>query len=420
MVVAARFERCARRRAKRRGVKAVEAQALAGKLIQRWRGNRAAKGFCCAKPQIVDQHDHDIRCALWSAHRETLWQSCALDVYLGDRWLGGQLDRQHGTVNCRLILRLRRLYGKDRNEARQNGHLAGVGTVAMEMLLGEVVKKTCDRNEKKILPFAGFHAIFSDYPKEGGSRAMRRSEIQEILTGRGWLAEIDPGLAAAVVKAGRPLALRKGERLYSPEDNPGGMFGVVQGGMLMATEGRDGLPLPGHIARRCHWFGYGSVLEKQRRSMIISANEPTVLLHVPLAELERLRTKFSAANRAYGKLATLGEALYLATVADLLIRDTDRRLAGVLLRVSGAEPPPYYPGYRPTQEELASWSNPEGVPLTQALLAELANASTHTVARFVDRANHAGLIDWRYGRVRILDTVALASFAAGELSRLGG
>jgi CRP-like cAMP-binding protein len=243
---------------------------------------------------------------------------------------------------------------------------------------------------------------------------MRRADIHEVLTSRGWLAEIDPALATAVVRAGRTLSLRKGEHLYSPEDNPGGMFGVVSGGMLMATLGRDGLPLPGHIARRCHWFGYGSVLEKQRRSMIITANEPTVLLHVPLAELERLRAEFPSANRAYGKLATLGEALYLATVADLLIRDTDRRLAGVLLRVSGAEPPPYFPGYRPSAEELARWSDPEGVPLTQALLAELANASPHTVARFVDRASKAGLIDWRYGRVRILDVLALADFAAGE------
>jgi CRP-like cAMP-binding protein len=222
---------------------------------------------------------------------------------------------------------------------------------------------------------------------------MRRAEIQTILTGRGWLAQI-----------------------YHPDDNPGGMFGVVSGGMLMATPGRDGLPLPGHIARRCHWFGYGSVLEKQRRSMIMSANEPTVLLHVPLAELERLRAEFPTASRAYGKLATLGEALYLATVADLLIRDTDRRLAGVLLRVSGAEPPPYHPGYRPSPEELARWSDPRGVPLTQALLGELANASPHTVARFVDRASRAGMIDWRYGRVRILNVRALAGFAAGELT----
>jgi CRP-like cAMP-binding protein len=243
---------------------------------------------------------------------------------------------------------------------------------------------------------------------------MRRSEIQEILVSRGWLAEIDPALATAVVQAGRPMSLRKGELLYTPEDNPGGMFGVISGGMLMATLGRDGLPLPGHIARRCHWFGYGSVLEKQRRSMIMSANEPTVLLHVALAELERLRAEFPAATRAYGKLATLGEALYLATVADLLIRDTDRRLAGVLLRVSGAEPPPYHPGYRPGAEELARWSDPTGVPLTQTLLGELANASPHTVARFVDRASRAGLIDWRYGRVRILDVLSLANFAAGE------
>jgi hypothetical protein len=58
---------------------------------------------------------------------------------------------------------------------------------------------------------------------------MRRSEIHEILTSRGWLAEIDPALAAAVVQAGRTLALRKGELLYNPEDNPGGMFGVVAG-----------------------------------------------------------------------------------------------------------------------------------------------------------------------------------------------
>jgi CRP/FNR family transcriptional regulator, cyclic AMP receptor protein len=242
---------------------------------------------------------------------------------------------------------------------------------------------------------------------------LQRSEILKVLTSRGWLAEIDPALATAVVQAGRVLSLAKADPLYSPEDNPGGMYGVISGGMLMATQGRDGLPLPGHIARRCHWFGYGSVLEKQRRTMIMSANEPTLLLHVPLAELERLRTEFPDANRAYGKLATMGEALYLATVADLLIRDTDRRLAGVLLRVSGAEPPPYHPGYRPDPTDMVRWSDPAGVPLTQTLLGELANASPHTVARFVDRAGAAGLIDWRYGRVRILNVRSLADFAAG-------
>jgi CRP-like cAMP-binding protein len=174
------------------------------------------------------------------------------------------------------------------------------------------------------------------------------------------------------------------------------------------------MPLPGHIARRCHWFGYGSVLDKQRRSMMIAANEPSIVLHVPLAEFERLRAEFPTAARAYGKLPTLGEALYLATVADLLIRDTDRRLAAVLLRVSGAEPPPYRPGEWPDLEEGQGWSDPRGVALTQALLADLANASPHTVTRFVDRATRAGWIDWRYGRVRISDVRGLAAYAAGR------
>jgi hypothetical protein len=59
---------------------------------------------------------------------------------------------------------------------------------------------------------------------------------------------------------------------------------------------------------------------------------------------------------------------------------------------------------------------PKDVPLTQSLLAELANASAHTVAGFVDRVSHAGLIDWRYGKVRKLDVGSFAAFAAGSPS----
>jgi len=54
------------------------------------------------------------------------------------------------------------------------------------------------------------------------------------------------------------------------------------------------------------------------------------------------------------------------------------------------------------------------VPLTQAMLGEMANASSQTVARFVDRAVKAGWIVWAYGRVRILDFGRLLAFAAGE------
>lgn len=243
---------------------------------------------------------------------------------------------------------------------------------------------------------------------------MQRREAHRILASRGWLAEIEPALAGRVLDAGRILALRRGEAVFRPDDEPGGMYGVVEGGILLSTLGRDSMPFPGHIARRCHWFGYGSALVRQRRVLLTAANEPSVILHVPASEFDRLRAQFPTAGQAFGKLATLGEMLYLATVADLLIRNTDRRLAAVLLRVTGAEPPPYRRGDPPVDPEGRLGPGGLGVPLTQALLGEMANASAHTVARFVERAARAGWIEWRYGRVRLPDAAGLAAFASGR------
>jgi CRP/FNR family cyclic AMP-dependent transcriptional regulator len=242
---------------------------------------------------------------------------------------------------------------------------------------------------------------------------VRRVEVHKILTSRGWLAEIDPDLATAVIDAGRVLEFRRGDALYHPGDEPGGMYGVAEGGILLSTTGRDGLPVPGHIMRRCTWFGYASVLDRQRRKLIPSASEPSLVLYVPLSECERLRTSFPAAGRAFGQLATRGEALYLAIVTDLLTANTDRRLAAVLLRVTGAETPDRRSDL-PIDPLTDPWSGSNGVPLTQSTLAELGNASSHTVARFIERATRAGWIDWKYGRVRISDIEQLKGFAAGR------
>jgi hypothetical protein len=192
---------------------------------------------------------------------------------------------------------------------------------------------------------------------------MQRRELHRILASRGWLAEVEPALAAAVTDAGRLIEARRGEALYHPGDEPGGMYGVAEGGIVLSTFGRDG--------------------------------EPSLLLHVALGEFARLRAAFPSAGATFGQLATRGEALYLAIVTDLLISDTDCRIAAVLLRVTGAEAL----GRRedsPIEPAADPWAGPKGVPLTQGILAELANASRHTVARFVDRAVQAGWIDWRY------------------------
>jgi DNA-binding transcriptional regulator YhcF (GntR family) len=58
---------------------------------------------------------------------------------------------------------------------------------------------------------------------------------------------------------------------------------------------------------------------------------------------------------------------------------------------------------------------PKRAVLTQSLLAEMANASPNTVARFVERIVQAGWIDWTYRQVTILDTEALSAVVAGTV-----
>jgi CRP-like cAMP-binding protein len=243
---------------------------------------------------------------------------------------------------------------------------------------------------------------------------VRQGEVLRTLKGRGWLASCDPAFRDAVIEAGRLLRFRRGEALYQPGDGPGGMFGVAEGGIVLSIPGRMGVPVAAHIVRPGSWFGYGSVFSGQQRMLIPVANEPSQALHLGLSEVNKLRAEFSAAGRAFWQLAMRADAAYVAAISDLLIADTDRRLAAVLLRVTGAETQDRQKNM-PIDPLLADpWTGPNGVPLTQAMLGEMANASSQTVTRFVDRAVKAGWIVWTYGRVRILDFRQLLAFAAGE------
>jgi CRP-like cAMP-binding protein len=242
---------------------------------------------------------------------------------------------------------------------------------------------------------------------------MRQREVLKVLTGRGWLAGCDPTFRDAVIEAGRLLRFGRGEALYQPGDGPGGMFGVAEGGIVLSIPAQNGMPTAAHIVRPGSWFGYGSVLSKQQRMLVPVANEPSQILHLGLSETDRLRAALSSANQAFWQLAMRADAAYVAAISDLLIADTDRRLASVLLRVTGAETRDREKDM-PIDPLLAdAWASPKGVPLTQAILGEMANASSQTVTRFVDRAVRAGWIAWTYGRVRILDFGRLSAFASG-------
>jgi CRP-like cAMP-binding protein len=152
-----------------------------------------------------------------------------------------------------------------------------------------------------------------------------------------------------------------------------------------------------HIERAGDWFGHGPVLRGGPRTLTFVAAEPSTLLQVPL---DRLRPQLQNDPDFAARLAQMADAsteTVIGVARDLLIRDSAKRLAAVLLRVTAAgEVPP---------------DNEQGYALTQAQLGEMANISRHHVNRILGMMRRAGWIDARYNRIRLLDVAALKAFA---------
>ena len=222
-------------------------------------------------------------------------------------------------------------------------------------------------------------------------------ELQRVFSQRGWLARQPPPFRTQFISLGRLVTLERTAPVFRTGEESGGVYG---GGRRRG--GRAGgdarqLPAMAHIERAGDWFGHGPVLRGGARTLTFLAIEPTTLLHVPL---ERLRPQLQVDPGFATRLAQMADASTETVVwvaRDLLIRDSARRLAAVLLRVTAmGEVPP---------------GDARGYALTQAELGEMANISRHHVNRILATMRRAGWIDARYNRIRLLDVAALKAFA---------
>jgi CRP-like cAMP-binding protein len=101
-----------------------------------------------------------------------------------------------------------------------------------------------------------------------------------------------------------------------------------------------------------------------------------------------------------GQLGEYGGRISARTIRDLLTPDAARRLAAVLLRVTGGG-------------ALAP-DDPRGFWLTHQQLGEMANLSRHHVGRKLAGFTAAGWIRCGYNRICICDAAALADFAYSD------
>jgi CRP-like cAMP-binding protein len=223
----------------------------------------------------------------------------------------------------------------------------------------------------------------------------------EVLQRRGWLSRQPAAFRERFLVLGRRIELARGAPAFVTGDPPGGMFGVLSGGIGVEVGGRRLPPRLGHIHRTGAWFGIAPVLAGSARKMGFHAIEESACLYVPLPQLQRLVQADPDARVRLGELANDGMVMASEAARELLIHDAARRIVAVMLRVTGASE-----GVQP--------DDPRGFLLTQHQLAEMSNASRHSAWRALRTLAARGWIEKRYNHVRLVDVAALENFAYEE------
>jgi CRP-like cAMP-binding protein len=224
--------------------------------------------------------------------------------------------------------------------------------------------------------------------------------LERVFAARGWLALQPATFRTRFLALGRPVELERDMALFHEGDQPGGVYGIVSGAIAVLGGSAWQPPALAHIERAGDWFGHGPVLSGGRRTLTFMAAEPTLLWQVPLERLRPpMQTDPEFATRL-AQMADIGSRAVVAVARDLLIVDSEKRVAAVLLRVTAW-------GEVPADE-------PAGYLLGQGQLGEMANLSRHQVNRVLGKLQKAGMIGCGYNRIRLLDVEALKAFAYHE------
>jgi CRP/FNR family transcriptional regulator, cyclic AMP receptor protein len=209
------------------------------------------------------------------------------------------------------------------------------------------------------------------------------------------LANMSEALQDEFLASGKLRRLRAGDFAYHIGDAPGGMFGIANGTIGVIVPSGDETAMC-HLLRQGAWFGAAPVLSHGPRFLSFQAVEASEALVVGLADLHVIGARFPDLYRHVGAMSERAiQALSARIIGDLLISSGQRRLAAVLVRLSG----------------IWEGQPPAPIPLSQQAIGQMSNLSRDRVNRFLQELVGAGCIELRYGSVVVTDPTVLEEIA---------
>ena len=227
---------------------------------------------------------------------------------------------------------------------------------------------------------------------------MELEEGVEILRNSGWLSRAPVEFQRAILSRCVWSRVEAGGQIQFGGEEMAELIGLARGIIEMRTMlGRADTPLM-HLAHPVFWFGYVPLFTGQARRLAVSAKTQVWLARISQAAVTALLAECPQWWRWVAQLSIIYGDVSQSVAADLLIRDSERRCAAVLLRLCGRR----FAG----PDDGA----PIEVALTQSELAGAANLSRNSVGTIVKKLRARGLIDLGYGGLTIRASAALRAF----------
>jgi len=227
---------------------------------------------------------------------------------------------------------------------------------------------------------------------------MDRAEGMEILKTGGWLSATPAEFRQAILSRSTWRSFEAGEPIQTGGEGEGELIGLAHGVVAMRTIlGRADTPLM-HYAHPVFWFGYVPILTGRPRRLIAEAKTPVWLAQIPQNAVRVLLDDRPEWWRHLMQLSIIYGDVSQTVAADLLIRDSERRCAAVLLRLGAVR----FAGPRDGE--------PVEVLVTQHDLAGAANLSRNSAGTMVQRLKARALIAPGYRGMTICAPAALRAF----------
>lgn len=226
---------------------------------------------------------------------------------------------------------------------------------------------------------------------------MNRAAMITTLRKDAWFASLRPEMTELMISMSLERRYSPGQVVYSTNDAPSGMFGVVSGCIRLSQFTPGGKHVLFGAFHAGVWFGLISEFDGLPRPHTAIAVEPTVLLHLPSRAVREI---MSSDWRNAFDLGRCVVALYRRTLdilSNLRSLEYPARVAQTLLAMS---------------DHALVVREPEAAPrVTQDDLASLVGVTRQTIHRLLSDWESRGWVARGYGRVRLLDSAALTAIA---------